>query len=107
MISSGGYFLLFLLFMKISFEHDKDIGLLGADVDLLEGEESTAFLLLGCHLIKQTLAFTWGVLRSSQIQAVVESTTLLTFDYLRPSDPPNAVRHLRLAISLFICLGLQ
>lgn len=103
MINPGGYFLLLLLlFIQISFEHDKDIGLLEVDVNLLEGEEATAFPLLGCHLIQHTLAFMWGLLCSCQIQTAVESSTLLMFNYLTPSDPQSAVRHLELAIYLFI-----
>lgn len=57
MINPEGYFLLFLVFMQISFEHDKDIGLLEADVGLPEGEEATAFPLMERHLIQHTLAF--------------------------------------------------
>jgi len=46
MIHPGEYFLL-LRFIQISFEHDKDKGLLEAGVDLLKGEAATAWLLWG------------------------------------------------------------
>lgn len=100
MINPEVYFL-FLLLIQIRFEHDKDTGPLEADATWLEGEEAAAFSLPGCQMIQHTSAFMRGLLYSSQIQTAVEYTTLLIFNYLRPSDPRSAVRHLQLFINLF------